>query len=136
MGLGESILHQPLLTTRMRELAIYAVVAVYPTPFVEYAHRSIGRNLKPELSPEQIESACSGSTPSGLAEIEEVAYETALALAKGVGTISDEAWAMAEVKLGKEGLARIGHVVGVYIYSCSLLRLGEIPAPDTPKVQG
>ena len=127
--MGNSILHQPSLTQRMRELAILAVIAAWPTPFVEYAHRRIAETLNPRLSEEQINAACKGDKPSNLTEEEEITYETALSMARGIGSIEDELWKKAESKLGTEGMARLGHVVGFYLYSCCLLRLGRVGVP-------
>ena len=132
---GDALLHQSSLTLRMRELAILAVAAVHPTPFVTYAHSHIAQTAPANLSPLQTDSACKGVTPQGLNEKDIMTYETARAMAKGVGMINEEEWRRAEGVLGKEMVARIGHVVGFYLYSCSLMRLGEVGVPTAEDIE-
>ena len=130
MSAGDSILHQPLITPRIRELAILAVTATYPTAYVEYSHRGICQTLEARFSSEQIDAICSGITPSGLTEVEQAAYEAALVTAKGVGAMTDEQFATAKTKLSKEMLARIAQLVAFYLYVCSLARLGDVEVPE------
>ena len=129
MSAGDRILHQPLITPRIRELAILAVTATHPTGFVEYSHRGICQTLESSFSPEQTEALCNGITPSGLTEVEQTAHEAALVMARGVGTMTDEQFATAKAKLSKEMLARIAQLVGFYLYVCSLARLGDVEVP-------
>ena len=113
---------------RNREIACLAVLAVFDVPFMRYAHERIG--VKVGLSPEQISSAIKGVTAEGLTEIEVVIYETALELARARGALDKESWLEAYSKLGKEGAARLGHVVAWFIYNCTLLNLGAVDVPS------
>ncbi|KAL9082516.1 MAG: hypothetical protein Q9165_008874 [Trypethelium subeluteriae] len=131
MDFGEALLHQPGLTSRMRELAILAVTAAYPTPFVAYAHVRIAEKIDPPLTPEQTDAACKGILPPGLQDKEATAYKVSLIMARGVGTLPEEEWKSAESLLGKESVARIAHFVGFYLYACSLMRMGEVGLPDS-----
>ncbi|KAI9707926.1 MAG: hypothetical protein M1820_004345 [Bogoriella megaspora] len=128
---SEAILDQPGLLPRMRELAVLAVTAVHPTPFVAHAHSRIATGLVTPLLTKQTDDARKGITPSGLHEKEGVAYETALLMAKGIGTLSEAEWKRGEIALGKEGMARLGQIVGFYLYACCLMRLGEEGVPKS-----
>lgn len=128
MAIGDAILNQKNFEPRARELAILAVMAVYDVPFVVYAHTRIATKLG--LSEEQISSACKGITPVGLTEDEATVYVTALELARSRGPLDEETWQAAKKVLGRERCARLGHVVGLYLYPSTLLRLGAILAPE------
>ena len=138
MTTGERILHQPLLTARMRELCILAVTAAHPAPFVAYAHRRIGAALDPApLTTETTAQACRGTLgdttplpPADLTDDEVVVYRAALRMAKNVGEMTDKDFEEVEVRVGKEGVARIAHVVGWYLGVCLLCRLGKVEVPE------
>ena len=63
------------------------------------------------LSKEQLPSAIKGIIPEDLTEMEAVVYTTALKLARARGPLDKGSWQEVESKLGKEGAARVGHVV-------------------------
>lgn len=128
MALVDAVLNQKDMDLRARELAILAVMAVYDTPFVLYAHTRIA--MKIGLSEEQCSLARQGTTPPGLSEDETVVYTTALELARSRGPLDEQTWQKAEKVLGREKAARLAHVVGVYLYSSTLLNLGAIPSPE------
>jgi alkylhydroperoxidase family enzyme len=128
MAMGDAVLNQKDFDPRARELAILAVMAVYDVPFVLYAHTRIAMKLG--LSEEQVSSASKGTTPTGLTEEEAIIYTTALELARARGPLNEQSWQAALKALGREKCARLAHVVGVYLYSSTLLNLGAIPAPE------
>ena len=121
------MLNQKDFGPRNREIACLAVTAVFDVPFIRYAHERIG--VKIGLSEEQISSAIKGMTPEGFANTEVVIYETALKLARARGALDKESWQEAESKLGKDGAARLGHVVAWFIYNSTLLNLGAVDVP-------
>lgn len=127
MGAGDAVLNQKDFTPRARELVILAVMAVVDCPFVLYAHIRVA--VKVGLSEEQVATACKGKVPTGLTEEEAVIYATGLELARSRGPLDEESWQRAERALGREKSARIAHIVGLYLYSSTLLNLGAIPAP-------
>ena len=128
MVLGDAVLNQQDFGPRHREIACLAVIAVFDVPFIRYAHERIG--IKVGLSPEQISSAIKGVTPKGLTDTEVVIYETALKLARARGALNKESWLDAESKLGKDGAARLGHVVAWFMYNSTLLNLGAVDVPS------
>ena len=127
MGVGDAVLNQKDFEPRARELVILAVMAVIDCPFILYAHTRIG--VKVGLSEEQVALACKGKTPVGLTEEEAIIYATALELARSRGPLDEQTWQRAERALGREKSARLAHVVGLYLYSSTLLNMGAIPAP-------
>ena len=83
------------------------------------------------MTEKQIESASKGLTPTGLTDEESVVYETALELAETKAPLKEGTWERAEATLGKARCVRLAHVVGLYLYTGGLLRLGAIPAPES-----
>lgn len=122
------MLNQKDFGPRNREIACLAVIAVFDVPFIRYAHERIG--VKVGLSPEQISSAIKGVPPEGLTDTTVVIYETAKRLARARGALDKESWLEAESKLGKDGAARLGHVVAWFMYDCTLLNLGAVDVPS------
>ena len=127
MRMGDAILNQKDFSPRERELAVLAVMAVYDVPFVLYAHSRIAMKLG--LSEEQVSFAQHGNTPEGLTDDEAMVYTTALKLARSRGPLDEPSFQRAEVLLGKEKVARVAQVVGFYLYSSTLLNVGDIPVP-------
>ena len=82
------------------------------------------------MTEEQITSASKGVTPTGLTDEEKTVYMTALELSKTGAPLDENTWRESEAMLGRVRCARIAHVVGLYLYTGGLLRLGAIPAPD------
>ena len=128
LKLADAVLQQKGIEPRSRELASLAVTAVFDVPFIRYAHSQVG--LKLGLSKEQVTSAFSGRTPDCLTETEVAIYELALKLARARGPLDKESWVVAETKLGREGAARVGHVVAWFVYNCTLLNLGAVEVPS------
>lgn len=128
MGIGDAILNQKDFEPRARELVILAVTAVVECPFVVYAHTRIAATLG--FSEEQVALVCNGQVPAGLTEEETVVYVTALELARSRGPLDEQHWQRAEKTLGREKTARLGHVVGVYLYSSTIINLGAVPTPE------
>ena len=121
MALGDAILHQPHVTARVRELAILAVCATHTIPFVSYAHSRVAASLG--LSSEQVNTALKGE------ENEEATYKLALELGKSRDVLDQNTWEESVKVLDKEGVARVAQVVGCYLYSGALLRVGAVEAP-------
>ena len=127
MAIGDAILNQKDFEPRARELVILAVMAVVDCPFVLYAHTRIP--VKLGLSEEQVALAYKGNVPTDLTEEQAIIYTTALELARSRGPLDEQVWQRAETALGREMSARLAHVVGLYLYSSTILNLGAIPAP-------
>ena len=128
MNFANAILNQKDFSHTERELVVLAVTAVQELPFVSYAHTRIA--LKLGMTEEQVASASEGTEPTGLTDEEKAIYATALELAETKAPLKEETWQRAEATLGKARCARLAHVVGLYLYTGGLLRLGALPAPE------
>ena len=128
LKLADAVLQQKGIEPRSRELASLAVTAVFDVPFIRYAHSQVG--LKLGLSQAQVASAVSGRTPNGLTDTEVATYELALKLARARGPLDKASWEVAETQLGREGAARVGHVVAWFVYNSTLLNLGAVEVPS------
>ena len=126
MGLADAVLGQKVIDPRQRELACLAVTAVFDVPFIKYAHDRLA--VQVGLSQEQVAAATKGETSKDLTHTEAVVYTTALKLARARGPL--ESWREVEGDLGKNGAARLGHVVAWFVYDCTLLNSGAIDVPE------
>ena len=124
MNLADAVVRQSGLTPIERELAILFVGAVTEIPFVLHAHRQIA--AQSGLSGDQINAISSGDMPEGLTVEERTVTSVAFILAASGNVLDDVAWAAAKEKLGEERCARIAHLVGVYLYMGTLLRIGDV----------
>ena len=106
-----------------------ALVAVHELPYVQYAHTKVAEGLG--MTKDQIVSATQGVEPEGLTHEEKVIYTTALELASSKSPLKEATWQKAETTLGKSKCARLAHVVGLYLYTGTLLKLGAVPAPTS-----
>lgn len=127
--LASAINSQPALTSRMHELAILAIGAIYGTAYVLYAHSRLA--LSDGLSAAQISSACKGKTPSDLPEEETVTYEFSAALARERGLLKEDVWERAMARVGREVLAALVNVVGGYSHTCVVVNAGDVGVPES-----
>ncbi|KAL8846841.1 MAG: hypothetical protein Q9221_008099 [Calogaya cf. arnoldii] len=127
-GLASKVVKQAMLEPRAKELAILAVTAVYEAPYVLYAHRLMGASVG--LSEEEISNASKGKLSEGLTESESVTFTIAHELAEGRGPLSENSWKQALAVLGRERTAMIAHLVSGYVYTCILLNVGAVGAPE------
>ncbi|KAK4685007.1 hypothetical protein P7C73_g5153, partial [Tremellales sp. Uapishka_1] len=105
-----------------RETAILAVGSLYEAEYELDAHRKIAATTS--LSAAQIDAVSHGNKPSGsdaLDEEEEVAFELAMALAKGRGKLGDGLWERAVKAIGRESTLAVVHYTGYYTMTCVIL---------------
>ena len=128
MSFSDAILNRNNFSPIERELVILAVTSIYDMSFCLYAHTQIALNVG--MTKAQIASASKGVEPSGLSDVERVVYATALELAGTRTPLKEETWQKAEAMLGKARCGILAHVVGLYLYTGSLLRMGAVSAPE------
>ena len=126
-AVANAIVNQKDFAPTERELVALAVAAVHDLPYVLYAHTRIA--LHTGMTDQQIALASKGNKPGGLTDEETVVYTTALELAETKTPLKEETWQRAEASLGKVRCARLAHVVGLYLYTGSLLKMGAVSAP-------
>jgi alkylhydroperoxidase/carboxymuconolactone decarboxylase family protein YurZ len=115
------------LTLRERELVTLAVGSVARADYVLYAHKHIAISIG--LSPEQADSAASGTTPTDLNESETLLFAMGLEMAKGYGKVSEKCWEMGKKMLGLEGMAAVAQLVGSYLHASCLVNCAKVRSP-------
>ena len=118
---------QKRFTPRERELSILAVLAVYDSPYVLYAHSEIG--VVSGLSKEQVQQAVLGKMPEGLSKHEETTYWLSLKLATIRGPLDGADFERAEAVIGREKIAGLAHLVSGFVHVAMLTNIadGEVP---------
>jgi 4-carboxymuconolactone decarboxylase len=114
------------LTSRVREVVILAVGAVWQADYELYAHIAVARRAG--LSADICELIAAGGEPSGLTDHEAIA----LRLTKQLSTshcVDEPLYRLAEDAFGPQGLIDIAFLIGMYHSVCATLNMFAIPAP-------
>ncbi|OBF47158.1 carboxymuconolactone decarboxylase [Mycobacterium sp. 852002-50816_SCH5313054-b] len=114
------------LSTRVREVVILAVGAVWRSDYELYAHSAAARKVG--ISDDAIRVLATGGIPDDLSEDEKIAAE----LTRQLSTrhrVDETLYRQAENRFGKKGLTDIAILIGIYHAVCTTLNLFEIPAP-------
>lgn len=127
-GLASRLITEAKCEPREQQLALLAVTAVYEAPYVLYAHPLIAASIG--LSEDEISNASKGKLSESLTESESVTYTIGYELAEARGPLSESSWIRASAVLGREKTASIAHLVAGGVYTCILLNLGAIGAPE------
>jgi 4-carboxymuconolactone decarboxylase len=114
------------LSKRVREVVILSVGAVWKSDYEIYAHSAIGRNVG--LSESAIKTLAAGGLPDDLNDQEKIAqrYARQLSLERRV---DPDLYAAAEQSFGRQGLADMIYLIGIYHVVCGFLNSFEVPAP-------
>lgn len=125
--LAAAVTGQKRFTPRERELSILAVLAVYDSPYVLYAHSEIG--VVSGLSREQVQQAVQGKIPEGLSDEEATTYWLSLKLATIRGPLESADFERALSVIGREKIAGLAHLVSGFIHVAMLTNIadGEVP---------
>lgn len=114
------------LTSRVREVVIIALGAVYGADYELYAQTNVAHATG--LPDEDIATLSGGGTPEDLSDEEKLAVRLTRQLAIN-HHIDDELYRQVEKAFGAKGLFDIAAVMGVYHTVCIMLTLFEVPAP-------
>ncbi|KAL8640529.1 MAG: hypothetical protein Q9228_002557 [Teloschistes exilis] len=125
---ASDITRQAICEPREQQLALLAVAAAYEASYVLYAHRLIAASIG--LFEVEISNASKGKLSESLTESESVTFTTAYELAKERGPLRESSWNRALTVLGQEKTAMIAHLVSGGVYTCILLNVGAIGAPE------
>ena len=115
------------LSKRVHEVVILSVGAVWKSPYELYAHSAVAR--KAGLPEAAIAALAQGRPPDGITGDELVAHRFARQLASE-HRVDDALYREAEAHFGKRGLVDMTYLVGMYLLTCALLNVFEIPAPE------
>lgn len=115
------------LNKRVHEVVILSVGAVWKSPFELYAHSAVARKVGlPEAA---ISALVQGGSSDELADDEVVAHRFARQLASE-RRVDDDLYREAEAIFGRTGLVDMTYLIGLYLLTCALLNVFEIPAPE------
>ena len=114
------------LSTRVREITILAVGAVWGSDYELYAHKAAAR--KAGLSKNEIATLLTGELPGGLSAEEQIAHRYAQQLSEERHVDANLYRSAVEV-LGDQGVVDLTYLIGTYHITCSLLNSFSIPAP-------
>lgn len=115
------------LNKRVHEVVILSVGAVWKSPFELYAHSAVARKVGlPEAA---ISALVQGGSSDELADDEMVAHRFARQLASE-RRVDDDLYREAEAIFGRTGLVDMTYLIGLYLLTCALLNVFEIPAPE------
>ncbi len=115
------------LNKRVHEVVILSVGAVWKSPFELYAHSAVARKVG--LSEAAIAALVQGRSSDELADDERVAHRFARQLASE-RRVDDDLYRQAETIFGRTGLVDMTYLIGLYLLTCALLNVFEIPAPE------
>lgn len=115
------------LNKRVHEVVILSVGAVWKSPFELYAHSAVARKVGlPEAA---VSALVQGGSSDELADDEVVAHRFARQLASE-RRVDDDLYREAEAIFGRTGLVDMTYLIGLYLLTCALLNVFEIPAPE------
>jgi 4-carboxymuconolactone decarboxylase len=114
------------LSSRLREVVILAVGAVWQSDYELYAHSAAARHFG--ISDDAIRVLVSGGIPDDLSDAEKIAAELTRQLSAR-HRVDEALYLQAESHFGTKGLTDIAILIGIYHTVCTTLNLFEIPAP-------
>lgn len=97
---------------RNRELAILGLASFLDVPYIDYCHRPLAAKFG--ISAEQWQEGLGGSTPTGLAPEEAMAYRLGRLLTQLTGPLDDATFREATAVLTKAEIVGIVHTVAGY----------------------
>ncbi|GCE03447.1 carboxymuconolactone decarboxylase family protein [Dictyobacter aurantiacus] len=115
------------LSERVRQVVILAVGAVWESDYELYAHAAAARQAG--LSEDAIRTLTTGGLPDDLSEQEKIAQQYARNLS-AEHRVNAALYSAAEQAFGKQGVADLTYLVGIYHITCALLNAFDIPAPS------
>ena len=115
------------LDKRVREVVILTVGAVWQAHYELYAHTAVARTVG--IPDAAIDALLAGDSSDQLTADEQVAHHFAHQLATQ-HTVDPDLYREAETAFGRPGLVDLVYLIGMYLFTCSLLNAFEIPAPS------
>jgi 4-carboxymuconolactone decarboxylase len=115
------------LSDRVRQVVILAVGAVWQADYELYAHSAVAR--KAGMPDDVVRTLATGGLPDDLSEQEKMALRLTRQLCVS-HRVDEPLYREAERSFGKEGLADIALLVGIYHTVCATLTMFAVPAPD------
>jgi 4-carboxymuconolactone decarboxylase len=115
------------LSDRVRQVVILAVGAIWAADYELYAHSAVARHAG--IPDDVVRTLATGGLPDDLSEQEKMALRLTRQLCVG-HRVDEPLYREAEKFFGREGLADIALLVGIYHTVCATLTMFAVPAPE------
>lgn len=125
-ALSDYLRFKSVLEPRINELAIIITAREWTQQYVWQAHQPAA--LKAGLRREIADAIADGRRPSGMAEDEEIAYDTATEILR-LKRVSDATYARAVAKFGEQGVIDLLGVIGYYNFLAIVMNATRTPLP-------
>ena len=125
-ALSDYLRFKSVLEPRINELAIIITAREWTQQYVWQAHQPAA--LKAGLRREIAEAVADGRRPSGMADDEEIAYDTATEILR-LKRVSDATYARAVAKFGEQGVIDLLGVIGYYNLLAIVMNTTRTPLP-------
>jgi 4-carboxymuconolactone decarboxylase len=128
LDLQETEKNNTSLNSRVREVVVLAVGAVWKSSYNLYAHGAAARKVG--ISDDAVGTLTTGGLPDELSDQEKIAYRYARQLS-AEHRVEAALYSAADQAFGQRGLVEITYLIGIYHTVCALLNAFEIPAPGS-----
>jgi 4-carboxymuconolactone decarboxylase len=125
-AMGDYLRFKSVLTSRLNEMVILITARAWTQNYEFHAHRELA--LKAGLHVEIADAIAQGSRPVGMAEDEEIAYDTATEILRDK-RVSDRTYARALAKFGDQGVIDLLGVVGYYNFLAIVMNATRTAMP-------
>ena len=125
--LVKTMVSNPSLPARVREVAILVTGAHFRSAYELYAHVIVAE--KRGLPDDKLATIVAGQRPANLSPQEGVAYDFASALVNG-GVLPELTYRAAVEQFGLQGAAELSYLVGLYCLVSVTLNSFDVPVPE------
>jgi 4-carboxymuconolactone decarboxylase len=125
-AMGDYLRFKSTLTSRLNEMVILITARAWTQNYEWHAHRELA--LKAGLRAEIADAIAQGFRPVGMAEDEEVAYDTATEILREK-RVSDRTYGRAVAKFGEQGVIDLLGVVGYYNFLAIVMNATRTAMP-------
>ena len=115
------------LDKRVHEVVILTVGAVWNSPYELYAHSAMAR--RSGISDDVIQALAAGRSSDQLSPKEQIAHRFARQLVID-RKVDGDLYREAESAFGRTGIVDMVYLIGMYLLTCAILNVFEVPAPD------
>ena len=129
-AMGDYLRYKSAIGTTLSELVILITAREWTQDYEWYVHAPIA--LKNGIKPEVVEAIADGRRPNGLSEDEQIVYDFSTEL-HHFKRVSDETFARAEKRFGKQGVVDLTGVNAYYTLLAMQLNMAEYPLPKDCK---
>ena len=126
-AMGDYLRFKSVLAPRLNEMVILITAREWTQNYEWQAHHPAA--LKAGLRPEIADAIAEGSRPVGMAEDEEIAYDTATEILR-LKRVSDTTYRRAVAKFGEQGVIDLLGVVGYYNFLAIVMNATRTGMPD------